>query len=434
MKKIWSVLFVIFLLVLCACDNKVEPIKEGDYYIGLVLNEEKDEKIEFIIKSNDQNTVIDYATNFNEGTNTGYYNGMSIDYAFELFIEIIRSFTSIDESKILFILDDNKINDFNAEQLAKKLLPNAKSSKKKDTINNFEKKIVEYKKLMANFTPIEPNNIHNSPNDIPMQDDYTLVIDSEGIIQIDLNTIDHNIVVEADNKPVRIFGDNYGTHEIKIINAESVNMDFTIDEFVDYEKLKSPFIIIENTSYKNVIFPKGVEDGINTERYITENYSFYDISDDGKFITVNFNYFNDNKAEELKKKDIDFINYIMEKGIYVSETGGSYGLIYSDLDIDLGDIILPESDYSGIGIGGNAKVKLSGTITVTGGTLNFEIKDNATLDISELYLIKDHPSPDMLKISFPNDYKGDKELLKPKTKSGEIKYAETENRIDVTIW
>ena len=433
MKKIWNVLFIVFLLILCGCGNKVEPLNEGDYYISLVLNEEKNEKIELLIKSNDQNTVVDYATNFNEGKDVGYYNGMSNDYAFEIFIQLVKSITKIDESNITFILDENSIDSFDEKQITKKLLPNAKSSKKKDTINNFEKKMEEYKKMMANFGPLEPNNNDNSPSDIPTQD-YTLVIDGEGIIQIDLNTIDHDIVVQADNKPVRIFGDNYGIQEIKIIDAESVNMDFTVDESVDYEKLKSPFIIIENTSYKSVIFPIGVENSINTNRYITDNYFVYDISDDGKSIRVGFNYFDDNKREELKNKDTDFINYVMENGIYISETGSPYGLIYSDLDIDLGDVILPDSDYSGIGVGGNAKVKLSGTITVTGGTLDFEIKDNAVLDISELYLIKAHPSPDMLKISFPENYKGDKELLKPKAKSGEIKYAETDNRIDVTIW
>lgn len=433
MKKIWNVLLIVFLLILCGCDNKFEPVNEGDYYISLVLNEEKDKKIELLIKSNDQNSVIDYATNFNDGKDIGYYNAMNLEYAFETFINIVKGIVDIDETNISFILDENKINNFDEKTFANKLLPNAKCSKTKDTINNFEKKMEEYKKMMANFGPLEPNNNDNSPSDIPTQD-YTLVIDSEGIIQIDLNTIDHDIVVNADNKPVRIYGDNYGKQEIKIIDAANVNMDFTVSENVDFKTLKSPFIIIENTSYKNVIFPSNVVNIINTEKYITENYIFYEISDDGKYIKIGVNYFDNEKIEELKQKDNDYINYVMENGIYVSDNGGSYGDIYSDLDLDLGEIVLPNSDYSEISIGGEARVKLKGTITITGGVLRLGIKDDAILDISELYLIKAHPSPDVLNISFPENYKGDKELLKPKAKSGEIKYAETDNRIDVTIW
>ena len=66
--------------------------------------------------------------------------------------------------------------------------------------------------------------------------------------------------------------------------------------------------------------------------------------------------------------------------------------------------------------------------------MRFGKNDNAILDISELYLIKVHPSADIATISFPEDYEGDIELLKPKTNNGEIKYAEVKNRIDVSIW
>ena len=433
MKKFYKILIIICFLLLNACGNKTEPISLGDYYIGLILQEEKGNEIEFIIKSNDQNSVIDYATNFNDGKDIGYYNAMNLEYAFEMFINIVKGIVDIDETNISFILDENKINNFDEKTFANKLLPNAKCSKTKDTINNFEKKISEYKKLMTNFGPLEPNN-DDIPNDNQTTEDYTLIIDDEGTIQIDLNLVEHDIVVNADNKPVRIYGDNYGKQEIKIIDAANVNMDFTVSENVDFKTLKSPFIIIENTSYKNVIFPSNVVNIINTEKYITENYIFYEISDDGKYIKISVNYFDNEKIEELKQKDTDYINYVMENGIYVSDNGGSYGDIYSDLDLDLGEIVLPNSDYSEISIGGEARVKLKGTITITGGVLRLGIKDDAILDISELYLIKAHPSPDVLNISFPENYKGDKELLKPKAKSGEIKYAETDNRIDVTIW
>jgi len=79
-------------------------------------------------------------------------------------------------------------------------------------------------------------------------------------------------------------------------------------------------------------------------------------------------------------------------------------------------------------------VKISGTITLTGGKLDFTVCESEQLDIRGLTLIKQHPSPDMVKIRYELSAGLNTGLLQAKAGKGTIKFTLGESAYDITIW
>ena len=81
-----------------------------------------------------------------------------------------------------------------------------------------------------------------------------------------------------------------------------------------------------------------------------------------------------------------------------------------------------------------ASLKITGSITLTGGRLGWQVSEYSQLDINGLTLVKKHPSPDMLKISFSPSVGIDTSKLNCKGSGGTIKFDISDSSYNVTIW
>ena len=108
--------------------------------------------------------------------------------------------------------------------------------------------------------------------------------------------------------------------------------------------------------------------------------------------------------------------------------------IWTEVEVDVGEVDLPDQDYQEIQIMPGGKLTIKGTIGVTGGRLNFTVYDTDCLDIRELVLVKKHLTPDMVKIRFERGLEINTDLLQATTDEGEIKFDMAEDSYNITIW
>ena len=196
---------------------------------------------------------------------------------------------------------------------------------------------------------------------------------------------------------------------------------------------------IFNTSYKNVTFPSWIKnrDDINDITLpIFEGYFMYEINDDGDQESIS--YTGPRATYEVRhEKEQNVITEILTKGdgcdILGEDYRGEYD-VWTDVTVDVGNVTLPNQDYMGIRLRPGAKLTVNGTVTITGGTLSFEICEGDQLDLTGLTLIKKHPSPDMVKVRYERNLKVNEELLKAKAGSGSINFTLSETSYDITIW
>ncbi|MCR5720840.1 MAG: hypothetical protein K6G72_00620 [Lachnospiraceae bacterium] len=239
---------------------------------------------------------------------------------------------------------------------------------------------------------------------------------------------------------------------IELRNASSVDLSgFTVadgcfknenwlpDETRENGAMGISVVNIINTSYKNVSFPSWVKnrDTINDlDLSIFEGYFWYEINDDGDEESIS--YIGPRATYEVRnEKEKAVVMEILTKGdaydFLGEEFRGEYD-IWTDITVDVGSITLPNQDYMGIRLRPGAKLTVEGTITITGGTLNFQISEGNQLDLTGLTLIKKHPSPDMVKVRFERNLKVNEELLKAKAGNGKASYVLGEISFDISIW
>lgn len=446
MKRIIKYLLVFLLIVTAtACGNGGGNNKPVNFsrYASFVMHKDEQE-IEFVAKLDDHNSIVDCAFSFDAGTPKDYYFGMSCYNAFATYFENVKNITKLNEDRFDLHVEQEYRSEFEEkfDELKNGIKTNAEIQMMDDNKDYFEKRFSACEDAMASFD----GNNSNQPGGEP-SDDTDGVVDiktatSKGYVEkdndtyvINMNKISERVLLNASECRIDFQGTLPCKGAVEIYNAAQVDLtNISFDAGGDFNNSELTPITIKDTSYKDVVFGNNVVPREEINLPPTENFLFAGISDDGKEIKVEINHMSEEDIEAQKQKDIDYINYVFENGVYKSEDGGSYGDICVDLDLNVGDVVLPNSDYSPICVGGNAKVKISGTLTVTGGSLRFEIRDNAELDLSDLYLIKSHPSFEMAFINYPEGYKGDKELLKAKTTKGKIEYEVSETRLKINIW
>lgn len=443
MKKVIKYLLVLLLIITAtACgnngDSNNKPVEFSRYASFKTFNGEQE--IEFVAKLDDTNSVVDCAFSFDAGKPKDYYFGMSCYYAFATYFEIVKNVTKLNEDKFDLHVEQEYRNEFeeNLSELKNNINTNPEIQIMDDNKDYFENRFSVCEDAMASFGGNPGQQDGGDPNnlvDIKTATSKDYVEKNNDTYVINMDKVNGKVSLDASDCRIDFKGTIPCKGTVEIHNAAQVDLtNISFDAGGDFDNSELTPITIKDTSYKDVVFGNNVVPREEINLPPTENFLFAEISDDGKEIKVAINHMNEEAIEEQKQKDIDYINYVFENGVYKSETGGGYGDICVDLDINVGDVVLPDSDYSPICIGGNAKVKISGTLTVTGGSLRFEISDNAELDISDLYLIKSHPSFEMAYINYPEGYKGDKELLKAKTTKGKIEYEVSETRLKINIW
>ena len=107
---------------------------------------------------------------------------------------------------------------------------------------------------------------------------------------------------------------------------------------------------------------------------------------------------------------------------------------WTEMEIDVGDVVLPDQDYQMFKLHPGAKLKISGKIALTGGKLDWEVSEPDQLDIRDLTLVKKHASPDMVKVRFDPTIGINEDLLQAKAASGKIMFNKGDSSYDITIW
>lgn len=280
--------------------------------------------------------------------------------------------------------------------------------------------------------------------------DIIIKLDEWTPVDVEIDCAGHSVTISGcfDRELTK----NDGSRCIELRNASSVDLSgFTVkegcfkaenwlpDETRENGVAGIPVVHIFNTSYKKVTFPSWVKnrDDINDITLpIFEGYFMYEINDDGDQESIS--YTGPRATYEVRhEKEQNVITEILTKGdgcdILGEDYRGEYD-VWTDVTVDVGNVTLPNQDYRGIRLRTGAKLTVKGTITITGGTLGFEICEGDQLDLTGLTLIKKHPSPDMLKVRFERNLKVNEELLKAKAGNGKVSYVLGETAFDISIW
>lgn len=248
----------------------------------------------------------------------------------------------------------------------------------------------------------------------------------------------HSVTVNGTWPAVNAHKD--GRTGIELDNAGMVDLSglsVDTDSIVHSEWLGRGYniVAIKETSYKNVTAPSGYEPNNPPECPPFTGYIGYGIDDEG--MNEGFGYQGPRTTyEEQNALETKVVTAILTEGDADSVEGDYYSdfAIWTNLEIDVGNVVLPNQDYQFLTLKPGSSLKISGSITLTGGRLGWSVSEYSQLDISGLTLVKKHPSPDMLKITYNPATGIDTSKLNCKGGGGTIKFDQSDNSYNVTIW
>ena len=248
----------------------------------------------------------------------------------------------------------------------------------------------------------------------------------------------HSVTIKGTWAPVNLHTD--GRTGIELENAGKVDMSgLSVDtDSIDHsEWLGGGFniVVVRETGYKNVTAPSGYKPNEPPECAPFAGYVSYGIDDDG--MNEGFGYQGPRISyEDLNAIETKVVTAILTEGDADSVEGDYDGdfSIWTHLDIDVGSTVLPNQDYQFLTLKPGGSLKITGSITLTGGRLSWRVSEYSQLDINGLTLVKKHPSPDMLKISYNSSVGIDTSKLNCKGGGGTIKFDQSDSSYNVTIW
>lgn len=286
-------------------------------------------------------------------------------------------------------------------------------------------------------------------NDFTLAADLVINMEEGFPTDVRIDCEGHSVIIKG------IFRENMkGTWRgIELWNASSVDLSgLTIDraafrdedflpeqEGMENHQQFAEIVSIIGTNYKNVTFPVDVPNRDtfdDRDKSVFEGYFVCEVNDEGdqeKIVYVG----PQTTYEARLALDTAVATAILTNGDADDLLGDNYHgeyAIWTDVEIDMGNVTLPNQDYRGIELKPGASLKISGTIAITGGKLDFTVCEADQLDITGLTLVKKHPSPDMVKIRYDSSAGLNTSLLQAKAGSGTIKFALGDQSYDITIW
>ena len=225
-------------------------------------------------------------------------------------------------------------------------------------------------------------------------------------------------------------------------NASSVDLQGLVvseDCFGDIQNVIGKnyiFVMVNNTDPGRVTLPAGLDPNDRPEIVPMEGRLTCYVNTGDRNTNIGYSgpamtYEERNELETAMLQEI-LINGDLDD--FQSSEEGVNPEIWTDIVLDIGSVTLPNQDYQRVVIKPGGSLKLSGTIVITGGRLDWDISESGQLDITGLTLTKKHPSPDMFKIRFPAGTSIDESTLHCKASSGTIKYSMGTESFDITIW
>ena len=275
-------------------------------------------------------------------------------------------------------------------------------------------------------------------DEVTLAGDIVIDVGADSLDGVLIRCDGHSVTVKG-TWPV-VSGPKEGRSGIELENAGKVDLtglSVNADSFVHEEWVGRGyvFVLIKDTNYKNVSFPAEYVPNAPFECAPFIGYISCNIDDEGE--NENIGYMGPSVTyEELKEIETKVVTAILTEGD-ADSVEGDYGrdfFIWTNLEIDVGNTVLPNQDYQFLTLKPGASLKITGSITLTGGRLGWSVSEYSQLDINGLTLIKKHPSPDMLKISYNPAVGIDTSKLNCKGGGGTIKFDQSDNSYNVTIW
>ena len=195
------------------------------------------------------------------------------------------------------------------------------------------------------------------------------------------------------------------------------------------------FVAICDTDYNKVSFPVGMIPNWNPEvapfkGFMTCGYDEAGLKENVSYCGPYITYEEQNKLDRANVAKIVTEGDLLENGI---DSNSDYA-VWTNVELDVGNVVLPNQDYQHITVKPGGSLKITGKITITGGRLDWAVTANGQLDISGITLVKRHPSPDMMIIRCRDFSDLDVSHLQPKAESGTIKFSLSDESYYITIW
>ena len=273
--------------------------------------------------------------------------------------------------------------------------------------------------------------------DVSASGDIVIDVSESTLENMRIDAKGYNITVEGQWPATVTPEKNRG---IEIVNAGLVNMsqlDINEDMFDEQAWIGKvyTFVAIFDTDYNKVSFPAGMTPNWNPEvapfkGFLSCGYDEAELKENVSYRGPYISY------EEQNKLDIANVTMIITEGDLLEDGIDSKSdyPIWTNVELDIGEVVLPNQDYQHITVKPGGSLKITGKITITGGRLDWSVTGNGQLDISGVTLVKRHPSPDMMIIRCRGFSDLDVSLLQPRAESGIIKFSLSDESYSITIW
>ncbi len=259
---------------------------------------------------------------------------------------------------------------------------------------------------------------------------------------LDVSKINNNINLQCNGHDITIKGMTSNDYTVVLFGAGRIDLSgitFPAEKAVGGGEDHHDYIRWHDTMFDQVTLPNDVPDrlelGQNAGPFDT--VFGFEFSAEGDMGLIGISGPRDT-YDVVHQRDIETVKQILATGTTDGIEGD--GKIWTDVEIDVGEIVLPEQIRADITLGKGAHLKLTGTITVTAERLRFSVVEPDQLDISGLYIVKECMSPDIIKISHPQDMEIDRDMVTISGgeggESGENKvvYSFDNDSVSITIW
>ncbi len=455
---------------------------EGDAYLGLGYYFADNEGYEFRTICGDDMVIDCGASPYLDTFDEEYYYGMSPEYAFSCFYE--NNIAPIEREKgeriarLEAILgDQNSYEDYReiyenvkdkffseaelhsilerqdayADGVAQSAVNNEAERQRRAVEKELENVEAERAAEEERRREEEPKPASNEAELIAEIEKHSerVTLSADIVIDVSAYTYDR-VTIDCENHAVTVKGTWGSVPADKIeggvglclMNASSVDLQGLVvseDCFGDIQNVIGKnyvFVMVQDTDPDQVVFPAGLNPNDWLDLVPMEGRLTAYVNAGDRHASVGYSG-PETSYEERNELETEMVKEILINGDLDDFQGADVGVmpeIWTDVVIDIGSVTLPNQDYQRVVVKPGGSLKISGSIAITGGRLDWDISESGQLDITGLTLTKKHPSPDMFKIRFPAGTAIDESTLHCKASSGTIKYTMGTESFDITIW
>ncbi|MCR5060469.1 MAG: hypothetical protein K6A80_05480 [Saccharofermentans sp.] len=452
----------------CQSDESAPPDddeqEQDEFGIGIAYHiGGTDDTVEFWSIAGSEDKVGECGTNVVvTDFDAARYSGMTYCEAFIDFYRGALADRNGEFTSVSFIIDEsadwNEIRP-NAEELRNELFPGTEFSFVTEPFDRFTEFIRDSHQRYYEDGTTPPAGVTDPAESFPetdsdgnyiirSQDDFDKLVNvstGEGLSFLSISEDMDLLITRSDARfciichghALALRGNIEYPVQIRVEGASEVDLQgLVISEFRRLDlRENAEYLVVTGTPADQITLPDGLNDlRSGEERNRFAQYDGYEFSDDSGELRI-ISQGPEESYDEVHETDLAVINAILTTGDYSSIWSGGAYCIRTDVDIDIGNTVLPNTDYAHIILDHGAHLRMTGTMTITGGRFEFEVCEYDQLDLTGLTIVKRHPSPDMIKIRFnPGVGINRSSVTLAGASNGSINYSYGSESIDISVW